>query len=92
MRRLRAPNTLRPGLMLTGNLSRGEVCYWNRDRTGREARDPGPASVSPAGSMIEFIQNECFPMHRYRSRRMSEAHEVAQEYVATGRVPGKRDG
>ena len=90
MRRLRAPNTLRPGLMLTGNLSRGEVCYWNRDRTGREAQIR-PCLRLAGGSMIEFIQNSVSQC-TVTVETDEEAHEVAQEYVATGRVPGKRDG
>ena len=90
MRGLSAPKTLRPGLMLTGNLSRGEVCYWSRDRTRREA-EIRPCLRLAGRSMIEFIQDRVSQC-TVTVETDEDAHEVAQEYVATGRMPGERDG
>ena len=88
MRGLSAPKTLRPGLMLTGNLSRGEVYYWSREKTGREA------GIHPrfrlGGWVITFFQDENL-LHTIVVPTDGEAHDVAQEYVATGRKPGEWD-
>ena len=81
-------DTIRPGLLLTGNLSRGEVCYWSRDRSRREA-EIRPCHRFAVGFMIEFIQDgvtQCTLI----VRTDGEAHEAAQEYVATGLMPRKR--
>lgn len=89
MRGLSAPKNLRPGLMVTGNLSRGEVYCWSRDRTRREAE------IRPCGQrgggMITLLQEEN-PQRTIVAPTDGEAHDVAREYVATGRMLGKRDG
>lgn len=90
MRCLRAPSPIRPGLLLTGNLSRGEVCYWSRDRTRREA-EIRPYLRLAVGFMIQFIQDRVAQCTLV-VQTDKEAHEAAQEYVTAGRMPRKRAG
>ena len=90
MRDLRGPKAIREGLVISVVPSRNEAAYRSRSGTGREA-EIRPYHHPGGGWVIEFAQDGA-PQRAVVVEAAGGAHEVAQEYVATGRMPGRREG
>ena len=90
MRDLRGPRTIREGLVISAVPARNEAAYRSRSGTGREA-EIRPYHHPGGGWVIEFTQDG-EPRRAVVVETGGEAHDVAQAYVATGRMPGDRDG
>ena len=86
---LRGPRKIREGLEIGAVPSRDEATYWSPAETGREAEIRSHLHPD-GGGVIEFTQEE-EPERAGGVRTDDEAHEVAQESVATGRRPEVRD-
>ena len=85
MPELRGPGKIREGLVIRAVPSRNEATYRSRAGTGREA-EIRPYLHPQGGWVIEFTQDG-EPQRAVVVRTGDEAHDVAQEYVATGRMP-----
>ena len=90
MRDLSGPETIRQGLLIRAVPSRNEAAYWSRAGTGREA-EIRPYHHPGGGWVIEFTQDGA-PQRAVLVETDGDAHEVAQEYMATGWMPGGPDG